>query len=564
MLQYLQIKNLALLECADLDFEAGFTVITGETGAGKSVLLGALSLLSGARTDKTCIHKDAQACEVQASLYFAHCEPINTFLEQKGLPLCEDRMLIIRRVIHRTQTPRIWINGALAPLTLLQQLGVYWIDFHGPGEPQKLFHETYQRALLDVYADVQTLLLSYQKSYREWKQLHAQIKHLIGEEQLSDDEQAYYQAQVEAMEAFEISEDAISRLENEYKRLSNTQELSELTHQITSGFHADGGIIERFQEVLRFSQALCALDPEVGKPLQERIQSLVIESEDIANEYEHLASGLNHDEDFVRELQERMHRWLDIKRKYGPGVEGVLSNLKELKEKLFLQSNIESTIDNLKKEGLALEKELNQLAREITQKRTEVAKKLSQRVEGLLAVLGFKKAQFEVEVVPEVTLKEHGNSSVRIAFAPNVGQDLMPLNKIASSGETARVMLALKAVLAEADATPILVFDEVDANVGGEVGAQVGKELARLASKHQVFCVTHLPQVAAQAQSHFTVEKKPIKNRTQVFIKPIHPSSSEREEEIARMLGDRASDSALEHAKKLLKQAPLSDHLAST
>jgi DNA repair protein RecN (Recombination protein N) len=247
-----------------------------------------------------------------------------------------------------------------------------------------------------------------------------------------------------------------------------------------------------------------------------------------------------------------MNLWQELRRKYGGSVEAVLSKREELAQKIDIQGDLDGVLVKKRKATADLEADLKKQAVKLTASRKKSAKALAQKAADLLQALGFKKARLEIKLISDAKLQEHGDSHCQFLFAPNAGQDLQPLNKIASSGETARVMLALKTVLAEADATPLLVFDEVDANVGGEVGRAVGSELARLAKKHQVLCVTHLPQVASLAHNHYVVTKSQDEDSTAVNIAPLGDSRSARLGELARMLGDRKSASARAHAEELL------------
>ena len=248
-----------------------------------------------------------------------------------------------------------------------------------------------------------------------------------------------------------------------------------------------------------------------------------------------------------------MNLWHEIRRQYGGSIESVLMKREKLEHKLNLQGDLDGLINERVKVAELLNVELSKQAKKLTIARQKAAHMFGKKAATLLQALGFKKARLEIKIVAETKLSEHGDSRCVFLFAPNAGQELLPLNKIASSGETARVMLALKAVLADADATPLLVFDEVDANVGGEVGRAVGAELARLAQKHQVLCVTHLPQVASLAQNHLVVSKSQDEDSTTVEIAPLVDSRQDRLEELARMLGDRKSESALAHAEELLR-----------
>ncbi|MEM1222531.1 MAG: DNA repair protein RecN [Verrucomicrobiota bacterium] len=551
MLQYLKISNLALLDEVTLEFENGFTSVTGETGAGKSVLLGALSLLSGARTEKTMIRQGEDELSVEAALYFEDSRAIDASLESLGLAQCEDGVLVLNRSVHRSKMPRIQVNGRLATLAQLKELGETWIDFHGPGEPQKLLQERRQLEMLDLFAGNKPLLDQYQNDYNDWRKSLAEVQDLETGERLDVDEIEFVRQQIKKIEAVEVDEDSINALERDYTRMSRAQELISLAAECSEGMIGDDGLSAQLGTIVSRLGALVELD-EASEPLAERARSLLIELQDLGNEIEHLASDFEFDEESVQAVSERMDLWQELRRKYGGSVEAVLAKHRELTEKLAVQGDLEGLLVQKREAAQLIENSLKQQAAKLTKSREKAAGILSEKAMQLLKSLGFKKAGIEIKIIQEETLNDYGDSRCCFLFAPNAGQERLPLSKIASSGETARMMLALKTVLAESDATPLLVFDEVDANVGGEVGRAVGMELARLASRHQVFCVTHLPQVASLAQSHFVVTKAMAEDATCVSIKPIHGDSNARLQELARMLGDRKSSSALAHAEELL------------
>lgn len=551
MLQYLKISNLALLDEVSLEFESGFTSVTGETGAGKSVLLGALSLLSGGRTEKTMIRQGKDELRVEAALYFEDSRVINTTLELLGLAQCEDGVLVLNRSIHRSKMPRIQINGRLATLAQLRELGETWIDFHGPGEPQKLLQERRQLDMLDLFAGNKSLIEEFQKDFSSWRESLREIQELETGERLDVDEIEFVRQQIRKIEAVEIDEDSIGVLERDYTRMARAQELIGLAAECSERMIGDDGLSAKLGAIVSRLGALVELD-EDSEPLAARAQSLLIELQDLGTEIEHLASDFEFDEESIQAVSERMDLWQELRRKYGGSVEAVLAKHGELTEKLAVQGDIEGLLVEKRESAQLIERSLKRQAAKLTELREKAANELSLKATRLLKSLGFKKAEIEIRIVKEATLNDYGDSRCSFLFAPNAGQELLPLNKIASSGETARMMLALKTVLAESDATPLLVFDEVDANVGGEVGRAVGTELARLAKRHQVFCVTHLPQVASLAQNHFVVSKAMAEDSTTVSIKPIHNDNDSRLEELARMLGDRKSSSALAHAEELL------------
>ena len=551
MLKYIRIKNLALLEEVTLEFESGFTAVTGETGAGKSVLLGALGLLSGARTDKGVIRQGQDLLEVEAALYFADALPIDKLLEAAGLPTCEDGLLLLKRTVHQRKIPRIQINGSLATLSQLQALGESWIDFHGPGEPQKLFQEKRQLEMLDTYAGNVRALAAFALSFEEWRKALREIETLETGERLDSDELDFVRKQIKKIDAVDVSEDTIEELERDYNRISSAQELVSLASACSEGMIGEQSVNDLLGGVLLRLEEMVKLD-EGSQTLLERAQSLQIELQDLGQELGHLVNDYDFDPEAIEAVTEQMNLWQELRRKYGGSVEAVLSKREELAQKIEIQGDLEGVLARKRKASVDLEAELKKQAQKLTASRRKSAKLLSQKAADLLQALGFKKARLEIELIADAKLHNYGDSHCQFLFAPNAGQKLQPLNKIASSGETARVMLALKTVLAEADATPLLVFDEVDANVGGEVGRAVGAELVRLAKKHQVLCVTHLPQVASLAHNHYVVTKSQDKDSTAVDIASLGDSRSDRLEELARMLGDRKSASARAHAEELL------------
>ena len=551
MLQSLRIRNLALLEEVNLDFEEGFTAVTGETGAGKSILLGALALLAGTRADKTIIRQGAAATEVEAALFFSDSRKLDAALGGLDLPPCDDGVLILKRSLPRDKAPKISVNGGLATLTALQELGEYWIDFHGPGEPRRLLKEGCQRELLDLFAKNESALGEYRIAYRAWRGLVDERTQLLGAEKLSADQIEFLQNQLAKIAALELTDEAIAELERDFTRQQSAQEIVGLAHGLSNGLSGEDGLLGRLAALLRDARQLEGLDA-ASQPLADRLQSSSVELADLDAEFSSLAQSLNFDAKRAEELEAKMTAWLDLKRKYGAKVETVIAARDEMRRKLETQSDVVGSLAKLEKQIADAEKTARKLAAELRATREKAARDLARASARVIAQLGFKKADFQVKLVPLAELSAHGDCNVEFLFSPNVGEPALPLHRIASSGELARVMLALKTVLAAIDEVPLLVFDEVDANVGGEIGRIVGEKMADIAEKHQVLCVTHLPQVAAQARNHFVVTKDQSGDRATVGIEPIHASRKERVSELARMLGDRSAKSALAHAEELL------------
>jgi len=550
MLQFLKIRNLALMDAVELEFESGFNVVTGETGAGKSVLLGALAILAGNRMAKTAIRKGADACEIEAVIALDDPARVNAALDALALPRCEDGQLILRRAIHVSKPGRISVNGSLATLAQLAALGETWIDFHGPGEPQKLFHEHHQLEILDLFAGNAAARADFVARFREWKKALAEIEEIRSQEKMSPDEIAFAQSQLDAMNRLELSDEAIARLEGDFAKISHAQELESLLGGIDSAL-GDDGLAAAFPQILRLSGEISEIVPAAGT-LAQRANSLAIEAEDLRAEYAALRGEIDVDPETAAEISERMNAWLELRRKYGPDAASVRAKRDALALRIERQSDVAGTLERAIAAATEREKDLRSRAGTLHAARLAAAKKLAAGTRKILIDLGFKKADFEIRLTETPALSETGASACSFLFSPNAGQDLLPLNKIASAGETARVMLALKAMLADVDATPVLVFDEADSNVGGEIAVHVAHKLAEVARAHQVFCITHLPQVAALGDHHFRVTKTQTDSATTVAIECLDGDARSREDELARMLGDRNSPAARAHARELL------------
>jgi DNA repair protein RecN (Recombination protein N) len=551
MLQSLRIRNLALLEEVALDFEAGFTAVTGETGAGKSILLGALALLAGERADKTIIRQGASSCDAEAALFFADPRRLDTMLAELDLPLCEEGLLIIKRSLPRDKAPKITVNGGLATLSALQRLGEHWVDFHGPSEPRRLLKESCQLELLDLFGRAQESLDDYAGKYGAWRQLVAERERISKETKLSPDQLEFLQNQLSLADGLELTEEAIGALERDFARMSRAHELIELTQTLESGLTGEEGVQLRLAGLLREARQLEGIDGST-KPLADRLASVAVELNDLSTEFSTLSQQLQFDEEQAAELEGQMNTWLDLKRKHGGELSEVISARDEMRRRLEVQGDLTGTLARLDSQIQVAERAARAAAQTLRSLREKAAKELAKVAAKSIAQLGFKKADFQIRVVSLKELGPSGDCAAEFLFSPNVGEAPLPLNRVASSGELARVMLALKTVLADLDEVPLLVFDEVDANVGGEIGRVVGEKMAGIAKNHQVLCVTHLPQVAAQATCHLVVTKDQTKDRAVVSIEPIQTSRKARVTELARMLGDSRAKSALAHAEELL------------
>jgi DNA repair protein RecN (Recombination protein N) len=551
MLQSLRIRNLALLDEVSLDFEAGFTAVTGETGAGKSILLGALSLLAGERADKTIIRQGAPAAEVEASLYFENARHIDAVLAELDLPASEDGVVILKRSLPREKAPKITVNGSMATLAALQRLGEHWIDFHGPSEPRRLLKESCQLDLLDLFGRSGEALADYRSSFRAWRELVAEHERVSTDTKLSPDQIEFLRNQLARIDALDLSDDAIETLERDFQRMSRAQELIELASTLAAGLIGEEGVQPRIGALLREARHLESIDA-ASKPLADRLAAAVVELNDVGTEFSALSQQLQFDPEQAEQLGERMNTWLELKRKHGGDLRAVVAAREDTRRRLEVQGDLAGTLARLEQQIGDASRAAKKQAQALRGLREKAAKELTKVAARSIAQIGFKKADFQARIVPQAELTAAGDCTAEFLFSPNVGEAPLPLSRVASSGELARVMLALKTVLADLDDVPLLVFDEVDANVGGEIGRVVGEKMAAIAKNHQVLCVTHLPQVAAQATCHLVVTKDQSKDRAIVTIEPIQATRKARVSELARMLGDRNAKSALAHAEELL------------
>jgi DNA repair protein RecN (Recombination protein N) len=552
MLQSLRIRNLALLDYVSVDFEPGFTAVTGETGAGKSILIGALGLLAGERADKSVIRQGAAACEVEASLHLEDPAAMDALLAELDLPACEDGLLLLKRSVPRERPQKITVNGGLATLAALQRVGEAWIDFHGPSEPRRLLRDSCQRELLDLFGRAGPALGAYSERYRAWCALQAESERLSSEARLSPDELAFMEAQLAKLDRLDLTDEAIAALERDFQRMSRAQEIAAAASALEDGLAGEEGAVSRVAALVREARRLESIDP-ASKALAERMAAASAELSELAGEFGSLGRELQADPEGLGPLEERMNAWLEARRRHGPDVRTVAAAREAMRLRVSSHGDIEGALARLDRQIEAAARDARRAAAALRIVRQKAAKELGKAAAAGIAELGFAKADFRISITDAPGLGPAGDCGCEFLFSPNVGEAPLPLSRIASSGELARVMLALKAILADLDSVPVLVFDEVDANVGGEIGTVVGERMAAIGRTHQVLCVTHLPQVAALAGSHLVVTKDQSGERAVVEIAPVHADRKARIAELARMLGDRSAKSALAHAEKLLR-----------
>ena len=540
MLSLLKIKNLALVEELEWQLNSGLIGVTGETGAGKSVIVGALKLVLGERADKTLIRTGEATCTVEAVFDLTQTDYVNAVLENGGLDPCDDGQLIVKRVIGQGSNKQ-FINNSPATLTILKNLSSYLVDLHGPHDYQSLLSTERQLAMLDAYSstvvkeDVQTVFQCYTKAWKDWsdkvKELEAlQTSGLKGERELD-----LLRHQLEEIDAAEIENADEVALETDYQKASNGSQLAELSGSALNILSlGDDPVIDKLGQLQKISRDLESLDPTLRESL-EGIEKTILELQEIEIGLSDYVESLSTDPAEFVQLENQINVLETLKRKYGPRLENVIAHRQEVAEQLDSVENRGEHIDKLSEEVESARAEMEVLGRRLSDLRRKSAPRLAKDITKHLKELGFKQAAFDVCLEVHKSPGSSGLESVEFEFGPNPGEPLKPIRLIGSSGEISRVMLSVKSALAEQDSTPLMVFDEIDANVGGEIARAVGEKMARLGEKNQVVAITHFPQVAAVAANHFVVSKSVVSGRTHSQL--VSVDGDERINELIRMLG---------------------------
>ncbi len=533
MLTLLKIRNLALVDELAWELGSGLISVTGETGAGKSVIVGALKMILGERADKNLIRTGEDTCTIESVFDLSDTSEINAILEEGGLPPCDDTQIIIRRSIG-TSTNRQFINDSPVTINLLKKIGERLVDLHGPHDHQSLLSQERQLAMLDAYAVTDSLLSEYRSTYRTWREKSQELEEIQNAENASEQELELLRYQLDEINSAKLTPADGDELQERYHRSSNSSRLVELAAQAVTSLTSEDGILSRISDLQRIVRDLEKFDPSIADKVSS-LETASIELQDLEATLTDYAEELDIDPSEAASIEERVNLVESLKRKYGPSLDDIISRQETISNRL---DNIDNRTEKIEALTLALaesRKELEGIAKKLSASRKKFAPKLAQDIASQLKDLGFKQSSFEIELSPLKDPSLHGLESCNFLFGPNPGEPLLPLRQIASSGEISRVMLAVKSSLAEQDATPLMVFDEIDANVGGEIARAVGKKMARLGELHQVIAITHFPQVAATAAAHFVVEKEVIGGRTRSKLYPVE--GEKRITELVRMLG---------------------------
>lgn len=550
VLNLLRIKNLALVEELEWQIAPGFTAITGETGAGKSIIIGALQLLLGERADKSLIRTGADTCTAEAVFTGKELQKLNPQLIEAGIEPCTDD-LIIKRSLSIAGSNRQFINGSPTTLSILKNIGDVLVDLHGPHDHQSLLSPDKQLDLLDAFARAEEQLEEYRKHFRQLQTLTAEHTALNTAETAREQELDLLRHQITEINSANLVADEEEEIEKRYKLSSSSKRLVELASAAANKLsEADESVLSQLAETQRLLRELEKIDISTEQLASEHAAAVVQLSE-IARSLSDYAEKLDLDPEQLAALEQRVSLFETLKRKYGGSIAEVIAFGQRAAERMQKIEGRDAELERLTKEIEQVRTQMNRAGEALRKLRAKAAPKLSDTIRKNLRDLGFKQSEFDAKLDPLDEPRASGFDSVELLFSPNPGEPLKPLRTIASSGEISRLMLAIKSALAAHDAIPLLVFDEIDTNVGGEIAHAVGAKMQTLGQEHQLICITHLAPVAASASSHFVVTKDVVRGRTFSNLQEV--SGKPRREEIARMLGGK-SESALQLAASLLKE----------
>lgn len=553
MLTYLSIRNFAIIDHLELNLAPGFTALTGETGAGKSIIIDAVSLLLGGRADTDYIRAGTDQALIEgvfAPPDSAFQEMIAPLLREHGLLDADRGDLVLTREINRSARNICRVNGRLVTLAILRQIGEQLVDIHNQGEHLSLLRVHQHVDFLDRYAGLEEPRMEIAHKVRNLQETRRQLKTLLQDERELARRMDLLQYQVNEIEAARLQPGEGEELSARHKLLSNAEWLitqSDLLYRTLSESEGAGAsVLDRLGELSEGLAKLATLDPRLA-PEKTIIEESSYQLAEVAATLRTYAEEIDYDPDALRQVEERLSLIHDLQRKYGGSIEEILDFARSAAEELHNLSHSEERIQELQLRESELLADIGRLASLLSEGRQQAAESLAQRMEAELAELGMQKARFSVSIsqreaeegVPvgdkRYAFDSTGIDRVEFLISPNVGEPLKPLSKIASGGETARLMLAMKTVLSAVDEVPVLIFDEIDAGLGGRAGVVVGRKLWGLARNHQVLCVTHLPQIAAFGDSHYLVGKDVRGGRTLTSLQNLEAEGRTRE--LAQMLG---------------------------
>lgn len=549
MITSLSIKNYALIEKLSIDFSKGFSIITGETGAGKSIILGAIGLVLGKRADLTSLKNKEEKCVIEAHFEISKYS-LKDFFAENDLDY-EDET-IIRREILPSGKSRAFINDSPVNLQELQDLSLFLIDIHSQQQTQELSDETVQFKIIDAIADNFDTILTYQNLLKVYKSEKSKLNALLKKQSDSGKEQEYNTFLLNELVSAKLKSGEQAELEADFEKLNNVEIIKEsIDKSLVIANEEQFGVFHNLNEIKNALQKIAPFSAEYQN-FFERITSISIEFDDVSKELQNASEKLLNDPEQLELVSQKLQLIFNLQKKHHVNtVDELLQIQADLGNTLLELDNIEEEIETLSQSIEQKANELDAFAATIHQNRINAIPVLSNQLISILETLGMPNVRFNIELLPSETYFQNGKDELQFLFSANKGTDFGLLKKVASGGEMSRIMLAVKAILAQYSKLPTLIFDEIDTGVSGEIAIRMGEIMKEMSAKMQIFAITHLPQIAAKGDSHFKVSKATIGDHTQSELKLL--SQDERVIEIAQMLsGAVVSDSALNHAKALL------------
>ena len=550
MLKSLFIQNFVLIDSLDICFNPGFSVITGETGAGKSIILGALSLVLGQRADGKSIKQGADKCVIEAVFDVSKYQLEPFFL---GNDLEYDpESCILRRELYASGKSRAFVNDSPVPLAILKELGTKLIDIHSQHQNLLLGDNRFQLRVVDVMAENEILLILYKKEYTRYQGLRKALSALKERAAQSKQEEDYIRFQLDQLEEANLQPNEQEELEQEQETLSHAEEIKSSLYRVSSCLDGEEqGVVSLLKESLSSMDALERYFPR-AKEIAERLRSAYIDLNDLASEMEGMIEDVEFNPDRLAWVNERLDTLYALQQKHRvSSVDDLIALRDQFRAQLTDIESFDEQIAALEKQVQDAYKELLQQAAVLSEQRKVAAVAFAQQLVQMVAPLGMPHTRFQVEVVPRKEPESDGMDEIRFMFSANKSMALQPVAQTASGGEISRLMLCIKAMIAGFTALPTIIFDEVDTGVSGDIADKMGHIMQDLGSKMQVFAITHLPQIAAQGEAHYFVYKEDVKDRTLTRIRPL--DKEERIREVARMLsGSALTEASLANAKDLL------------
>lgn len=550
MLIELRIRNYALIDQLSLSIGPGLNVLTGETGAGKSIIVGALSLLLGERASAEVVRDGGDRANVEGVFDIGDRPEIVDLLSDLGVEP-EDGLLILRREVAAEGRSRAWINGSPATAGMLGEVGRLLVDMHGQHEHQTLLRSDEQRAILDAYAGAGEILAEVRAAHRRLRDAEGRLSELDRKRRETEQQAEFLRHQLEEIEKAKLREGEEEELEEEANRLDHSEELARLSGGLYSSLYAaEDAIVSRLAEVRRRLEQLVRIDPSQADAL-ELFEPAYINLEELGRRFGEYQASVEHDPARLDQIRRRQDLIYRLKTRYGPELTDVIETGRRARAALDLLDGAGFERRSIEREVDKARAELRERAAALSAARGEAAGRLAGEIEAILPDVGLGGGHYEIVLDELPEIGEEGAELVEFRVALNRGFEPRPLARVASGGELSRLMLALKTVLASQDRVPTLIFDEIDTGIGGQVGHRVGEKLREVADQHQVFVITHLAQIACRADHHFRVEKGSEGGMTSTTVIPLDGETRVRE--LARILGgDPDSETSLEHARELL------------